>query len=66
MNFYNNLNELLSNLSNKTSIQINGKTLWLSMPPTPTGNKPELVFILTQKAKQDLINVLSAYFSYNN
>lgn len=66
MNFYNNLNELLSNLSNKTSIQINGKTLWLSMPPTPTGNKPELVFVLTQKAKQDLINVLSAYFSYNN
>lgn len=66
MNFYNNLNELLSNLSNKTSIQINGKTLWLSMPPTPTGNKPELVFALTQKAKQDLINVLSAYFSYNN
>ena len=66
MNFYNNLNELLSNLSNKASIQINGKTLWLSMPPTPTGNKPELVFILTQKAKQDLINVLSAYFSYNN
>lgn len=66
MNFYNNLNELLSNLSNKASIQINGKTLWLSMPPAPTGNKPELVFILTQKAKQDLINVLSAYFSYNN
>lgn len=66
MNFYDNLNELLSNLSNKASIQINGKTLWLSMPPAPTGNKPELVFILTQKAKQDLINVLSAYFSYNN
>ena len=63
---YENLTSLLSDLSNKNSIILdNDKILYLTVPMKPTEDEPQLFFVIDVGQKDKMIQVLSAYLSYN-
>ena len=75
--YFNTLSELLTNIS-KGQPLLNNITrdgwlinppiqLYLSQPPMPAGSSiPQLYFVLKPEEKNELINMLSAYYNYNN
>lgn len=75
--YFNTLSELLTNIS-KGQPLLNNITrnyflinppiqLYLSQPPMPEGSStPQLYFVLKPEDKNELINMLSAYYNYNN
>ena len=64
--YYENLTSLLSDLSNKNNIILdNNKILYLTVPIKPTGDEPQLFFVIDVGQKDKMIQVLSAYLSYN-
>lgn len=65
MNYYSNLEDLLSNLTTKSMINIDGKDLYLNRPVMPAGNEIKVFFVLNANEKAKLINALSAYLDYN-
>ena len=65
MNYYSNLENLLSDLTTKSVINIDGKDLYLNRPVMPTGNEIKVFFVLNANEKAKLINALSAYLDYN-
>ena len=75
--YFNTLSELLTNISKGqpllNNITRNGflidhpVQLYLSQPPMPEGSStPQLYFVLKPEDKNELINMLSAYYNYNN
>jgi len=65
MNYYSNLENLLSDLTTKSVINIDGKDLYLNRPVMPAGNEIQVFFVLNANEKAKLINALSAYLDYN-
>jgi len=65
MNYYSNLENLLSDLTTKSVINIDGKDFYLNRPVMPAGNEIKVFFVLNANEKAKLINALSAYLDYN-